>query len=142
MRGAITRDPELVEEVPDLARDDPFKIEAAKQVGLRLVGRSIETGLCGDELRQNLPELSKLDQARVRIVAEVALRQCAQAHQLGVMLPEEPKIGGCRAYTKQRDMRRNPPDFNSTATGIMVNSSYYVPRQNPCFSPLKHIFSK
>jgi hypothetical protein len=62
------------------------------------------------------PRLPQLDQARVRIVAKVAFRQRAQAHELNIVLPEKVKIcgfGAVGAHSKRRHMRRNPPDFNS-----------------------------
>jgi hypothetical protein len=59
--------------------------------------------------------LPKLDQARIWIVAKIALRQSAQPHKLGIVLSQEFKVRGCLtggAHRKNRDMLEIPADFN------------------------------
>ena len=45
----------------------------------------IEAGLGGDQLREQLAELAKLDQAGVRIVMKIAFGKRSQPHELSVV---------------------------------------------------------
>jgi hypothetical protein len=77
VRGAVACDPQLIEEIADLSRVNSLEVEPTQQVGLWLFGRSVETSFRGDELGQHLAKLPELNQARIRIIAKVALRQGA-----------------------------------------------------------------
>jgi len=94
----VAGDPELMEQFSNLARHHLFEFEAPEQVGLLFVGRRQEARFRRRELGEEFSELAKLDQARIRIVLKVTLREPAQAHELHVVGRQKGEVGGNRIH--------------------------------------------
>ena len=92
MCGLVPDDADLVEKVHRLRRHGPLGLEAAQQVGLRLVCRCEKSNTGRGFLREQFAELSELDEAGVRIVAEITLAERAQPDELRVVRRKETKI--------------------------------------------------
>jgi hypothetical protein len=74
--------------------NDAVIAEASQRLLERLSLVDIEGVMCGNQFGDQLSELPELDQAGRGVVPEVAFRQCAELHQLGVVRFQEAKIRG------------------------------------------------
>jgi hypothetical protein len=63
MGGVVAEDTKAVKEIGYLRRHNPFKPQAAKQIGLGFIVRLIKACLGRDELGQQFGELAKFDEA-------------------------------------------------------------------------------
>jgi AraC-like DNA-binding protein len=82
-------------DLPSRSATFPVGIVAFRAAGLiRLACRKPDAGKRHWQLQlgQDFTELPQLNQARIWIVAKVAFRQCAQPHQLGIVLSQKAKI--------------------------------------------------
>jgi len=78
----VSGDPNLMEEVCNLAGDDPVNLQAPEQIGLRFVSRCEYSSAGCNLLRQQFAELAQLDEASIGIVPKVALGKACQPHKL------------------------------------------------------------
>jgi hypothetical protein len=74
--------------------------QCCEQVGLRLLWRSQKARFCGCQLREDLSELTQLNDTGVRIILEIAFGQCGEAHKLRVVYAQKIKI---RALSESDD---------------------------------------
>ena len=92
MVGLVAEPAQLVEQPGDLARDDAAGLQPAQQVDLLLVRHRVQPHPRGQLLRQELGELSQLQQAGVRVLGEVALGEHAEPPQLLVVRLQDAEI--------------------------------------------------
>jgi cyclic pyranopterin phosphate synthase len=64
---------QVVEQLPDLGREDTRVAESVQEVELALLGGCGDAKAGGDPASEHLPELPELDQAGAGVIAEVAL---------------------------------------------------------------------
>ena len=92
VRGPVSNDAHLVEQVQNLGGRGALEFQAAQKVRLRLVGSAEETIARGGLPGQFLAELAELDKAGVGVVRKVPLGQSAQAVKLSFVGPEKEEI--------------------------------------------------
>src|SRR5262249_8706851 len=97
--GLVAGNPEVVKQVSGLARYNPFELQAAQEICLGLLRVMEQARFCGDELRQRLSKLSKLQKTGIGIVLEIALRKRAQTGELRVMRRKEAEIRRSNLFT-------------------------------------------
>lgn len=81
-----------MEEICDVSLEHPARTQAAEEVDLLLFIRTKKANVGRRALREKLPELAELQEARVGIVAEEALGCRCERHQLRVMRGEEGEV--------------------------------------------------
>jgi hypothetical protein len=81
-----------MEQVHRRRGDGPFYLEAAQEIGLRLVGRSKQPHTGRYLLGHKLPELAQLDKACIRIIAEIPLGKRAKSVQLRSVLDKKREV--------------------------------------------------
>lgn len=82
VRSAVPDDTDLMEKIEDFARNGALELEAAQQVGLRLIRYGQKAGARGGLARQLLAELAQLDKAGGGVFGKVPLGQSAETVEL------------------------------------------------------------
>ena len=92
MRRFVADDPHLVKEIGDPGRNHALEFETAKQIRLLFVWACEQACFRSRHLREQFPELPKLDERGAGIVTKIPFRQRTEAHELHVMLGKESEV--------------------------------------------------
>jgi hypothetical protein len=93
MAGGVPGSPDLPEELRDLGGQDALVLKPPNQIVLGLARRLIFADIGRDVLREQLGELSQLEERGVGVIREIAFRQHAETQELLVMRFELGEIG-------------------------------------------------
>src|SRR5689334_23274550 len=85
MVRSVSGSAHFAEELGNVPREDSLILQSPKEIVLRLLARHIDPNLRRDQLSKQLSELPQLQQAGIRIIREIALREHPQAHELLVV---------------------------------------------------------
>ena len=102
MGGSVPSLAEVVEEASHFTLDLAFQLKASDQGQLRFLDAGERPETRGHLLGQQLTQLPKLDQRRVGILREIALRQDPQPKQLFVVAAQVGEVGAHHGSTPHR----------------------------------------
>ena len=123
--GTVADGAYLMEEVEHLGRRGAFKLEAAQQVGLRLVSGDQKANAGGGLTRQLLAELAQLDQTGRGVVRKIPLGQGAQAVELAFIGAQKKKVvrGRLGRHVQLRSLVCGAAIDHSRATARRIKGS-------------------